>query len=338
MKFIKANIMIIESIIYILLLILLIYLNINGSILLKFFPTLFFMGIVGNVIFNKPVITSAFSFVISITFIQFLTNNTLQDNGIYSIYIMSLVGLGEAVGYFIKHLKYNTSKKNKLKNSNAIVYSIVITLVAILLNNYVQGSLYDYIMSKNKLTNYLEEKYNFTDIKIYGIEYENYLKGSAESLITNYNKCFKFKVYINNEVYYYYANNDLVIDKYQETFNLVKVYKLNSSLKRLIDNGYIGLNEGYNTIITSNNDIFKYDLKIEYECRDMNNHDELQTFLTASNDILKKIIVIYEFEKINGLQLKYKVGDEVKVANISKEHFFDIKKYTKAFETEFLEG
>lgn len=342
MKFLKDNMMIIESIIYIMLLVLVIYLNINGAIIFKFLPSLFVLGIVGNYIFDKPIITSCFSFVTSLTFVEFLTANSLTDNIIYSIYVMALVGFGEAVGYFIKHLKKNTNKNNKLKNGKTVVDILIISLVSIMLNDYIQGSVYNYLDSKKILNEYLETSYSFSDIKIYDGKYINY--EDDDGLISKY---FRFKVEIENDVFYYFVDSqsDKVIDEYLNAFASKKVSDLNNVLNEMIENKEIEIDENYSVSFTNNNKDLNYNLKVTYNSTngDVNNEMEsldkdLETFLNYSNSILEKLLNLNEFSEIQNLELKYIENEKVNIATISKEYFFDIEKYNMAFENEFLDG
>lgn len=89
----KSNLIFIEGFVYSLLIIVTIIAITIGPIYIKFLPILYILGILGNMLFKRPIITSIFASIVSICFIQILGGYSLNFNILKSIYVGLSVAL-----------------------------------------------------------------------------------------------------------------------------------------------------------------------------------------------------------------------------------------------------
>jgi hypothetical protein len=101
----KSNLVFIEGIVYSLLIIVTIIAITIGPIYIKFIPILYILGILGNMLFKRPIITSIFACIVSICIIQILGEYTLSFNILKSIYVGLLVFLRR--NYIYLYIKGN---------------------------------------------------------------------------------------------------------------------------------------------------------------------------------------------------------------------------------------
>ena len=325
LKFLKSNKLIVESIIYITLLITITYLYLAGDIIFRFIPILFILGFIGNVMFKRPIVTALFSFVVSLLVGQILNHANIYNNFLNSGYLSILIILGECAGYFFITLK-NNKEMSKLAYRMNFIYLIIITFSAILLNDHNNGNLYKYLEAKLTLNNYFKKEYNYTEDIV--SKNEHYIRGE--------DSYYSFDIEIDNKTYEYLVDSNTyqIIDKNIDKFSLDKVNEFNLLLSESLKNGNIKLNEGYKIGFVNKSNSLKLNLKITYTTTAKEN---LNDFLINANNILNSVIQEDTINQINDLELKYTNKDTDLYAVIDNRYLLDINRYKEAFEVTALE-
>lgn len=320
LKFFKSNVVIIESLIYISILIFTIYIYLSGSIILKFIPILFILGFIGNVLFKRPVITGLFSFVISLTITRLLNTVDIYNNFLNSAYIAILVILGECAGYFYLMYKDKLVVSKRKKVSNFINVTIII-IAAILLTDYSNGNLYNYIKAKNMLNQYFKAEYG----------YNNDVRILEEKFIRDKTNYYSFNIKIREKTYEYFVDiaKNTVIDKNIDKFAKEKLNIINNILNKKIEEKIIILPNGYNITFVNNNNTL--DLNFKIVCT-LNEKENLNNFLLNSNNILNKVMQIDELNKVNNLELRYTNEDSDLYTIIDNKYLLDLNRYKEAFD------
>ena len=318
-KFFKKNRIIIESLVYIMLLISITYLYLKGGIIFKFIPTLFIFGFIGNVLFKRPVITALFSFVTSLTISQMLNQSDIVNNLINSSYLSILVILGECTGYFFINLK-NNKDMSKIKYIMNFIYLVIIIFSAIMLNDFNNGNLYKYIEAKAYLNNYFKTEYSYENIELLNAKF---IRGDK--------KYYSFQIKLDGKTYEYLveSNNNLIVDKNITRFSKKKVLEINNILNSHITNNDINIPENFKVEFVNKNDTLKLNLKISLKT---NKKENLDNFLLNANNILNSIIQINEISNINDLELEYINNDTSLYTILDNRYLLDFSKYKEAFD------
>ena len=80
--------------------------NLFGHIYLKMLPILFFLGFVGRIVFDKPVITTVFGVITAICINEMIEHASFSDNLFISLCNGLNIAMGELSGeYFTKKEK-----------------------------------------------------------------------------------------------------------------------------------------------------------------------------------------------------------------------------------------
>ena len=122
----------VEAIIFVSLIILSSYFTIYGNIFIRMVPMIYFLGIFGVVLFNRPVVTTILTGICTIVFgtlIEQKINGTVLMFSIYSVF-MILCGL--TTGHILNIFYENFKLRKFIKYYHKIIY-IVILLICILL-------------------------------------------------------------------------------------------------------------------------------------------------------------------------------------------------------------
>ena len=199
---------ILESVIYIIAIIVIIAANIFGNIYIRMIPLLFILGIIGKIIFNRPVTTTVFSIIVSICFVKLSGISSLKENLLLSCSMGCFVFLGELTGFLIQIIyKDIVNKKKKIKGNNKkiiISYILVpVILVAILYtHNYLNSNIFTYLKYKNQLLSYMDSQYKNEKFKILNARYnfvgDKNFKFIVEDLQSE--RVYNFVVYIDNKL------------------------------------------------------------------------------------------------------------------------------------------
>ncbi|MDD3303614.1 MAG: hypothetical protein PHP54_01705 [Clostridia bacterium] len=212
-----------EALVYILCIIVVVFANCFGPIYIKMIPLLFILGIVGKVVFNRPVITSVFGFAISLCMLRISGVNDLKYIILSSILMGLYIGLGELCGKFLKESFKYIKNKNKKNKKAVISYSLVIATLSLslLFHNFINSNFITYGLSKDKLINYITKEYGegkFDNVSAsYHIARNNNFVFIMKQKEDGNN--YKFTVYLKDELNIQDGYSEYIQAKKEETLN-----------------------------------------------------------------------------------------------------------------------
>ena len=284
----KKIISYIESTIYILSIIIVVFANVFGPIWVRMLPLLFMLGIIGKIIFNRPVVTTIFGGIVSICTIYLSGVTNIFENiiasGIFTLYI----ALGEFCGSKIEIIYGYLIKKKNIKTkefTKCVIFSVAIVIVTTIFHNYTDSNLFLYNSCKNRLIKYLEENYPSEEFNImytrYNYKSENSFKFNIKELNTNNN--YKFIVYIDKNLEIYDGIKKSEISKEE--------YKMNNEIKKIIGEKY------QNISISLKNIDEEYELNL---IKKVESIDKTQ-ILYFSKEVAQIIDLLIENETINNV-------------------------------------
>ena len=230
----KDNILLkyIEAIVYCILLVISISLCISGNMYVKMVPIACIVGILGQIVFDRKFITTAFTFIISIILLQIKIPSQLFYNLIISLQISICCLFGEICGYYAKKLFY-LQKKKKNKNRKQKVKCLIILCLSFLLsttiNMFFNGDYISYFSAKRSLINYFSKEYlSSSRFKIYSADYvyglnPRYIFYTRDTI--NNNNTGRFIVYLKDK--------DNVQDEYQQQILNNISSRLSSNLEHI---------------------------------------------------------------------------------------------------------
>ena len=205
-----------EAILYSVLLVICTALCISNNLYIKMIPIAFFMGLLGQVVFGKKIMTSFFSFIIAIVLTQVRTPSNILNNLLISAIVFGISILGEILGFEVKKLNILfKTKGNKKKNKEKIKYMVLCIILCILgfsVNSIFNGNYISYFNSKNKLNNYFikmyssSSRFNITSAK-YSISPKPRYIFYVQDILNN-NNSGKFSVYL--------GKNNTIQDNYMQ--------------------------------------------------------------------------------------------------------------------------
>jgi len=327
-KFKKKYFGYLEGVIYILLTIVVIFTNIAGPIMIKLLPFVFILGIVGRIIFNRPVITAVFSFVISICTIYTLGTYTFTYNLMYSLFCFICILIGEVAGMYLIRLVNNKTKNSKNINFKDITALILLALAGIYLNNYVNGNIYTYLKAKQRIENYINLNYsNSEDVKIYEGKYifnkYKYYSFDVKNIDNTDNKIYKFAVYFDDEIIDGYENSRLLLNSKQLKLDFEKEVDLSKYINFDFDIEYSDLKNNITLYITKSVDDI--------------NSNQLNNFSEDVNNILDNIFKYVKFYNIYKINICIQDKANKLDAEIYSTNFYDKEYYIDSLETEYLD-
>lgn len=313
----------IEGVSYAIIIMLVIFLNNYGMIYIRMVPLLFLLGLSGNLVFNRPILTSIFGSIVSFCIIYIQGNISLTSNIINSVSVLVLIGMGEILGYFLKLIYFDFKAKIKLsKFKKYIIYffSILCVIIPIFLNAYINGNFLNLFKSQKVLYSYLNTQYSRNDeFSIVDVKY-TFLNNSAYvfSMKNNYdnsqNNIYNFIVYSNNKIEDTYnqklveKNNNLIEDKlneYIEKNNMSKKYDgyninieyrdsnvlalmIKKKVDELDDNTVLDFSKNIVNIIADFKDFSEYDnltqLEVNIGLKDSSNNLQSIVYKSEFND------------------------------------------------------
>lgn len=172
----------VEAIIFVSLVILSSYFTIHGNIFIRMVPMIYFLGIFGVILFNRPVVTTILA---AISTIVFGALSEQEINGIvliFSIYSIFMILCGLTTGYILNLFYENFKLRKFIKYYHKIIYIAILLiciLVPVCLNNMVNSNFITYVISKNKIDNYILENYVYSEYYIREIKYVPSYKGGV---------------------------------------------------------------------------------------------------------------------------------------------------------------
>jgi hypothetical protein len=319
----------IEGITYILFIIVIVFTNIAGPIVIKLLPFVFILGIVGRIIYNRPLITSVFGFLVSLSSIYMLGTYTYTYNLMYSLFCFICILIGEVEGMYIIRLASSKGKNIVGKNSKNIAAFILLALAGIFLNNYINGNIFTYLRCKQVLESYISTNYNdsknaiVTDGKYVFNKYK-YYSFNVKNIESNDNKKYEFVVYLDNKIIDGYEKDKLFSDsgilkiKFAEDVDLSKYNSFDFNIE-------------YNNV---QNNITFYITKSVKEIKT----EELNKFAEDVNNILDEISTFSEFDHISKINICIKDTENKLDAEIATINFYDKDYYVNSLETEYLDN
>ncbi len=284
--FTKKRMEYIESVIYTITIMIVIFANTYGPVYIKMFPLLLILGIVGKVIFGRPIITSLFGTVVSICFIYLRDNRGISiiENIILSASAGISIALGEILGHSIEIISKRLKNKRTVSNKrfrHYIILSAALIVFSIIIHDYINGNIFTYIKCEKKLKEYLALNYgNTVEFNIVSSKYNFLGEQSYVLRIKNseYNQINRFVIYINDT-----AN---IQDGYKSSI----IAKDNVKLKQYFAK-YISDNEiiEENTNITAEyTDLNNIEIKIERTSSNLGEND-IYSFSSQVNEIIGKL-------------------------------------------------
>ncbi|MEG1705492.1 MAG: hypothetical protein RR290_02825 [Clostridia bacterium] len=313
---------------YIILAITIVYFNITGPIIIKLLPFLLLLGMGGMIIFNRTLLTSVFGFLISLCTLYAMKLNTFEYTILYSLFCFVSILLGEFIGVFVIKFFKSKSKKITEKNAYDISMCILIMIIGIYLNSYVNGNIYSYINNKFIVNNYIKLNYQESvNVKVYGTKYilgkHRYYSFNVKNIDKNDNAIYRFAVYDESKVIDGYKNkkienkSKILKNEFYSQNNLSKYIDFNFDIK------YEDLNDNITFYITKN--------VIEIT------EEELNKFTIDVNTILDDISNYSKFSNIKKMKICIKSKNNILEADIYNTNFYDKKYYLDSLETEFLD-
>ena len=158
---------IIEAVIYVAFVILASYFTIHGDIFIKMVPMLYFLGILGCIMFKKPIITVLLGIISIVTFGIIGSGGINKEIILLAVYATFMIAIGEVAGYLSNLLYENFKLRKFIKYYNKILYIfllIICILVPLFLNNLVNSNYVSYMIAKNRVEKYINENYPYTSI------------------------------------------------------------------------------------------------------------------------------------------------------------------------------
>ncbi len=317
----------IEGIIYILLTIVVIFANIAGPIIIKLLPFIFILGIVGRVVFNRPIITSIFGFLVAICTIFILGTYSVTYTIMYSLFCFICILIGEVEGmYLIRILGGKTRKTTKIKSKD-ITGLLLITLAGIYLNNYVNGNIFSYLKYKQITEDYIS--LNYTDSNNFNIQNAKYVFNKykyysfdVKHIDINDDNTYKFAVYSDDKIIDGYKNSRLLLNSVTLKDKFLKNNKLSKYINFVLDIEYSDLQNNITVYIT------KTVGKI--------NEEQLNVFSEDINNILNDIS--NDFTNISKIVIGIKDESNKADAEIYRTNFYDKEYYIDSLVTEYLDN
>lgn len=329
-KILKNNLIYIEITIYAILAIFVIYLSIYGPLEVKIFPIAFLLGIIGTIVFDRPIIISFICFCISLCEVQILGNYSFQYNLIYSLYNFICILLGGMAGNYILNIIHSRATKITHKVAHNISFAVLTTFLSIFFNQYMNGDIIGYIKAKDSLKKYITTEYavesdklKIVDAKFLSgdLNYYSFKVSGIDKISPD--KKYKMSVYLNNKI----------IDGYYES----RIKEMTDELSSKFKFKYSDLN--FNDCLV---DMYYTDLNgtITLKCSKTVNkitEQSIDLFCRQINQILKSIVDFEHFNNIYKINAVLKSEEEASTANIYITDFFNVEKYKLSFDTEFFD-
>lgn len=317
-----------EGTIYILLTVFVIFTAIAGPIMIKLIPFIFVLGIVGRTIYDRPIITAIFGFIVSVCIIYILGAYSFAYNLMYSLFCFICILMGEVAGMYLIRLIDKKRKKKTFKKN--IVALLLLLIAGFCLNSYVNGNIFSYLNSMQTLKDYIALNYSdSSNTKIYGGKYVinqySFYSFKVKNIDVSDEKTYEFAVFSDNKVIDGYensrlaSNSKILKNKFLNKFDFSKY----TSADINIDIKYSDLKNNITIIIA------KKVNKI--------NSDELNNFSNDVNNILDEISTFDEFSKISKMNISLSDNNYKTDADIYSTNFYDKEYYIDSLDIEYLD-
>ena len=339
-KVLIKTIELVETIVYILAIIIAIFANLYGNIYIQMIPILFILGIVGKIVFNRPVTTTVFGMIVAVCAVYITGIRSIPKNLIISSWMAAYIALGELCAFaFSKSWYYIKKKKSSSKEACGSYLLLIITLiVSIGVYNYTNSNIFDLQKARKRLDNYLVQNYSDSMFRVSNVRY-NFLGEKS------------FKFYMENikdgKIYNFLVSKDEkydIDDGYNKLRNINKEKNINENLiKYFTDNK---LNEKYEGIKVSIelNEVDNFEFKVLKEVskdgEDINDDD----ILKFSKEIAMLINDLKNFEYLKNFQqiiisIKNNENTSQNITSyLNIEKFFKDNSFTMEHDYEYIKN
>lgn len=339
-KVLIKTIELVETIVYILAIIIAIFANLYGNIYIQMIPILFILGIVGKIVFNRPVTTTVFGMIVAVCAVYITGIRSIPKNLIISSWMAAYIALGELCAFaFSKSWYYIKKKKSSSKEACGSYLLLIITLiVSIGVYNYTNSNIFDLQKARKRLDNYLVQNYSDSMFRVSNVRY-NFLGEKS------------FKFYMENikdgKIYNFLVSKDEkydIDDGYNKLRNINKEKNINENLiKYFTDNK---LNEKYEGIKVSIelNEVDNFEFKVLKEVskdgEDINDDD----ILKYSKEIAMLINDLKNFEYLKNFQqiiisIKNNENTSQNITSyLNIEKFFKDNSFTMEHDYEYIKN
>ncbi len=339
-KVLIKTIELVETIVYILAIIIAIFANLYGNIYIQMIPILFILGIVGKIVFNRPVTTTVFGMIVAVCAVYITGIRSIPKNLIISSWMAAYIALGELCAFaFSKSWYYIKKKKSSSKEACGSYLLLIITLiVSIGVYNYTNSNIFDLQKARKRLDNYLVQNYSDSMFRVSNVRY-NFLGEKS------------FEFYMENikdgKIYNFLVSKDEkydIDDGYNKLRNINKEKNINENLiKYFTDNK---LNEKYEGIKVSIelNEVDNFEFKVLKEVskdgEDINDDD----ILKFSKEIAMLIKDLKNFEYLKNFQqiiisIKNNENTSQNITSyLNIEKFFKDNSFTMEHDYEYIKN
>lgn len=221
---------IIEAVVYVALVIAASYFTIFGDIFIRMVPLIYFLGIFGNIMFNRSIVTVVLT-SISVLVFGYMVEGSINTNTLlFALYSAFMIGFGAVTGYILNALYENFKLRKFIKYYTKITYVIllaIVILIPLFMNNLVNGNMITYLIGKNRVDKYVRENYAYTNYYIANVSFlPSYAAGTYEfnTVIDGIN--VKLNYTLANEI------SDTNMIERKETLDKMLNAKLNILLKQ----------------------------------------------------------------------------------------------------------
>lgn len=276
----KDTVYYIESLIYICSIIIVVMANVFGPVWVKMIPLLFILGIIGKIVFDRPIVTTIFGSIVSLCVIYISGVTNLLENILNSLIFTIYIALGEVFGTEIKQLYeryYVDKKRDNKKVAKSLVLSLVVFLLCTLFHNYTDSNIFMYNNAKSRLKRYLLLNYPEQKFEILSASYDYKNEKNFKFNVMDENTAdnYKFIVYIDRKLNIYDGIEESSISK--------KISQMNGLFKEIIGDKLSDIEKSISQI----NEVYEINLskqvlKIEQE--------ELLQFSKEISQILNNVI------------------------------------------------
>ena len=165
---------IIEAVIYVALIILSSYFTIFGDIFIRMVPMLYFLGILGCIMFDKPIVTAILGSVSIFTFGCLVESEINMSIVLLAIYSAFMIIFGEVTGHILNTLYENAKLRKFIKYYHKIAYIVGLVLcilIPLILNNIVNSNIVSYMIARKNIDKYISENYAYSEQYMKEINY-----------------------------------------------------------------------------------------------------------------------------------------------------------------------
>lgn len=310
----------IEAVVYILAVVVVIFSNVYGNIYIKMIPLLFILGIIGNIFFDRQIITTTFGIVVAMCLIHLKTGVPVLENIFLSFVIGLQIILGEYLGKYIKKLyKYSKKSKkvsqNKLGKSRAIVFILLFLCIGV--HMYINGSYLTLKIAKNTINSYFENK-GIDEYKIINTNYNFFKKQNYQFTVNTNSITSKYIVYLKDI--------DLVIDEYNNSNinNRYLVYTLDDIYNEIRQNDIYDIYSSNYTLSLDKNNLSDRILCINKKVDIVDNNSK-DKFISEILQFVKMLNDADIIKNIDILQISLStIGDEnVYITDLNLSYYMD---------------